>query len=182
MIYFKLKVITILQGHFRVSLGLCIKTMLSAQPLIWKWFFIVMQIKLNFTRKAVHLASYWKWGILGLGNGLLSIKPRFFSTLVLWTLNEQRRVSSKRLALLLTSFELAGLNAFHVRSTLHQKYNYLSLELGLGRVLSFASRLLLDIFFCAQNNGNLLAQNGEFAHGQMTQHITLLQSPHAEEK
>ena len=58
----------------------------------------------------------------------------FFSTLVSWTLNEQRRISSKRLALLLTSFELPGLNALHVRSTLHQKYNFLSLELGLGRV------------------------------------------------
>ena len=28
-------------GHFWVSLGLCIKT--RAQPLIWKWFFILMQ-------------------------------------------------------------------------------------------------------------------------------------------
>ena len=74
----------------------------------------------------------------------------FFSTLVLWTLNEQRRISSKRLALLLTSFELAGLNALHVRSTLHQKYNFLSLELGLGRVLSFPSRLLLDILLRAK--------------------------------
>ena len=25
-------------GHFRVSQGLCIKTRLSAQPLIWKWY------------------------------------------------------------------------------------------------------------------------------------------------
>ena len=49
-------------GHFRVPLGLCIKTRLSAQPLIWKWFFILMQIKLIFTRKVVHLASFWKWG------------------------------------------------------------------------------------------------------------------------
>ena len=58
-------------GHFRVPPGLCFKTRLSAQPLIWKWFFIVMQIKLIFTRKVVHLASFWKWGFLELGSGLL---------------------------------------------------------------------------------------------------------------
>ena len=38
--------------HFRLTPGLWIKTRLSAQPLIWKWFFILMQIKLIFTRKA----------------------------------------------------------------------------------------------------------------------------------
>ena len=43
----------------------------DAQPLIWKWFFILMQIKLIFTRKVVHLASFWKWGFLELGSGLL---------------------------------------------------------------------------------------------------------------
>ena len=60
-------------GHFRVPPGLCIKTRLSAQPLIWKWFFILMQIKLIFTRKDVHLVSFWKWGFLELGSGLLYI-------------------------------------------------------------------------------------------------------------
>ena len=29
-----------------------------------------MQIKLIFTRKVVHLASFWKWGFLELGSGL----------------------------------------------------------------------------------------------------------------
>ena len=52
--------------------SLCIKTRLSAQPLIWKWFFILMQIKLIFTRKFVHLASFWKWGFLELGSGLFN--------------------------------------------------------------------------------------------------------------
>ena len=37
--------------------GLCIKTRLSGQPLIWKGFFILMQIKLIFTRLDMHLAS-----------------------------------------------------------------------------------------------------------------------------
>ena len=37
--------------------GLCIKARLSAQPLIWRWFFIIMQIKLIFTRKVVHFFS-----------------------------------------------------------------------------------------------------------------------------
>ena len=60
------------KGHFPVPLSLCIKTRLSAQPLIWKWFFILMQIKLIFTRKAEHLASFWKWGFLELCSGLLA--------------------------------------------------------------------------------------------------------------
>ena len=57
-------------GHFRVPPGLCIKTRSRAQPLIWKWFFILMQIKLICTRKVVHLASFWKWVFLELGSGL----------------------------------------------------------------------------------------------------------------
>ena len=35
----------------------CIKSRLSGQPLIWKGFFILMQIKLIFTRLDMHLAS-----------------------------------------------------------------------------------------------------------------------------
>ena len=64
---------------FPSSPGLCFKTRLSTQPLIshygscliWKWFFILMQIKLIFSREAVLLASIWKWGLLELGSGLL---------------------------------------------------------------------------------------------------------------
>ena len=58
-------------GHFRVPPGLCIKTRLSAQPFIWKRFCILLQIKLIFRRKVVHLASFWKWGFLELGSDLL---------------------------------------------------------------------------------------------------------------
>ena len=57
-------------GHFRVPPGLCFKTRVGVQPLIRKLFFIFMQIKLIFTWKVVHLASFWKWGILELGSGL----------------------------------------------------------------------------------------------------------------
>ena len=32
-------------GHFRVPPGLCFKTRLGAQPLIWKSFFILMEIR-----------------------------------------------------------------------------------------------------------------------------------------
>ena len=32
-----------------------------------------MQIKLIFTRKVVHLASFWKWGFLERGSGLLLV-------------------------------------------------------------------------------------------------------------
>ena len=41
-------------GHFRVPSGLCFKMRVGAEPLIWKSFFILMQIKLIFTRKGVH--------------------------------------------------------------------------------------------------------------------------------
>ena len=43
---------------FRVPPGLCFKARVGAQPLIWQSFFILMQIKLIFTRKVVHLASF----------------------------------------------------------------------------------------------------------------------------
>ena len=43
---------------------------------------ILMQIKLIFTRKVVHLASFWKWGFLELGSCLsmakILTKTRFF--------------------------------------------------------------------------------------------------------
>ena len=37
-----------------------------------------MQIKLIFTRKVVHLASFWKREFIKLGNGLLAVKRFFF--------------------------------------------------------------------------------------------------------
>ena len=36
--------------------------------------FILMEIKHIFTTKALHLASFWKWVILELRNGLLAQK------------------------------------------------------------------------------------------------------------
>ena len=51
-------------GYFKTSVG--------AQHLIRKSFFLFMQIKLIFTKKVVHLASFWKWGVLELGSGLLT--------------------------------------------------------------------------------------------------------------
>ena len=62
----------------------------------------------------------------------------------------------------------AGYNAGYTSEV----HNFLSLKLGIGHVLSFASTLLLDIFFRAHYKGNLLAKNGDFAHKQMTQRIT----------
>ena len=55
-------------GPFPSSPG---PTRVGAQPLIWKSFFILMQIKLIFTRKVVHLASFWKREYLELGSALL---------------------------------------------------------------------------------------------------------------
>ena len=57
-------------GPFPSSPSLCFKTRSSAQPLIWRWFFLLEQLKLMFTRKDAHLASFWKWGFLELGSGL----------------------------------------------------------------------------------------------------------------
>lgn len=48
--------------HFRVTPGLCIKTSLSAQPLIRKWVFILLQIEIIFTRKDVPFKTR-KWPI-----------------------------------------------------------------------------------------------------------------------
>ena len=50
--------------HFLVAASFCFKVRLSAKPVKWKLFFILMQIKLIITRKVLHLASYWKWGLL----------------------------------------------------------------------------------------------------------------------
>ena len=47
-------------GHLRVPADLCFKTRVGAQPWIWKSFFILMQIKLIFTRKVMQLASFCK--------------------------------------------------------------------------------------------------------------------------
>ena len=49
---------TIRNRPFPSSPGPLFKTRVGAQPLIWKSFFILMQIKLIFTRKVVRLASF----------------------------------------------------------------------------------------------------------------------------
>ena len=51
--------------HFNCKV--CRNARLSAKPLTWKWFFIIMQIKLICIRKVLHLASFWKWESLELG-------------------------------------------------------------------------------------------------------------------
>ena len=52
-------------GYVRVPTGLCISLWYGND------FFFPMQIKLFFTRKVVHLASFWKWAFLELRSGLL---------------------------------------------------------------------------------------------------------------
>ena len=78
----KFWILSILKGlfdrPFPSSPGRSFKTRVGAQPLIWKSFFILMQIKLIFTRKVAHLASFWKWGFLELGSGLLKWKSYSF--------------------------------------------------------------------------------------------------------
>ena len=70
--------------------GLCFKTRVGAQPLIWKLFFILMQIKLLFTSKIVHLGSFWKRGFLELGSGLLSHKVFIMA----WGLSNPRHLKA----------------------------------------------------------------------------------------
>ena len=80
-------------SHFRVPPGLFIKTRLhvSAQPLIWKWFFILKQIKLIITRKVVHLASFWKWGVW---NSKVAYSPNPLYWLCIDIVNEKINVCS----------------------------------------------------------------------------------------
>ena len=60
-------------GHFPAAASLCFKARLRPKLLIWKWFFILIQIKLIFTRKVLLLAWFWKWEFLPLGSGILSL-------------------------------------------------------------------------------------------------------------
>ena len=56
-----------LTGYFRVAPSLCFKARLGAKLLIWTMCFILLHIKLIFTRKVLHLVSFWKWETLELG-------------------------------------------------------------------------------------------------------------------
>ena len=50
----KLSLNSTILGPFPVVLSLCFQARLSAKPLIWKWFLILTQIKLIFTRKVLY--------------------------------------------------------------------------------------------------------------------------------
>ena len=58
--------------HFQIALSICFKARLSSKPLIWKWPFIVTQIKLILTTKNLHFVSFSTWGFFKLGNGLMN--------------------------------------------------------------------------------------------------------------
>ena len=55
----------------------------------WSVTFILMQVKLVFTRKVPHLVSFWKWEFLELSNGLLLHwrRPMFTPALSPFTLD-----------------------------------------------------------------------------------------------
>ena len=72
-------------GHFRVPKNQTFKARLSAKPLIWKWFLIMMQMKLIFPTKVSHLASFWKWDFLELGNGLFHWLPSPLFETQIWS-------------------------------------------------------------------------------------------------
>ena len=62
-------------GHFRFASSLCFKARLSSKPLIWKTFFILMQIKIIFTRKILALSIVSKREFLELRIGLFWLFP-----------------------------------------------------------------------------------------------------------
>ena len=68
-------------GHFWVPPGVCFKTRVGAQPLIWKSFVILMQMN-----SFVHLASFWKWGFL---------EPRKLVFLGTWRVNAGKCIMSE---------------------------------------------------------------------------------------
>ena len=51
-------------GHFRVATSLCFKARLSTKPLIWKRFFILMQMKLILATKVFALSLVFKVRLL----------------------------------------------------------------------------------------------------------------------
>ena len=57
--------VVIATGHFQVPLGLCFKRRVGAQPLIWKSFFIQMQIKLISHKKVCASSLILKVGVFG---------------------------------------------------------------------------------------------------------------------
>ena len=75
--------------HFRVASSLCFKARLSAKPLIWKWFFILMHLKLVFSNKCFALSLVLKVRRRGLINRenetIITIEA--FWILVLWQLH-----------------------------------------------------------------------------------------------
>ena len=55
-----------------------------------------MQIKLVFTRKVVHLASFWRWGFLELGSGLFTGRNSTGDVMLLQLTNRTVRDISRR--------------------------------------------------------------------------------------
>ena len=56
----KMRILNLQKCHFQVIPNLCFKAnvMLRVNPLIWKWFFNLVQIKVFFPRKILHLALF----------------------------------------------------------------------------------------------------------------------------
>ena len=85
--HFKVKFISI--DHFRVASSLCFKARLRAKPFIWKWFFILMHLKLVFSNKCFALSLVLKVRRRGLINRenetIITIEA--FWILVLWQLH-----------------------------------------------------------------------------------------------
>ena len=64
-------------GHFRVPPGLCFKTRVDAQPLIWKSFVILMHVKLICTKKGCAPSLILKVRVFGTRKWPIDAKTHF---------------------------------------------------------------------------------------------------------
>ena len=69
-----------IQHHFQVAPSLCLKVRPSAKLMIWKWLFILRQIKLTYAKKV-----FCTWPCFeseSFGNGLLQCYRRLFGPMI----------------------------------------------------------------------------------------------------
>ena len=126
------------RSFFQVAKRLYLKARLIAKPLIWKWLLIVMQIKLIFTRKVLHLMLFWKCQILELLKFEIEIFEMVHTCAVLGSTfsTPHKKVQS------IFSFDLHGQLLRCIKSYLHISFMFWSLWNKYYLVLWFKLNLL----------------------------------------
>ena len=100
--------------HFRVSPGLCIKTRLSAQPLVWKYFFILMQN--SFPQERLCTWPHFE------SEGFLNSEVAYCDVALMRTRFHAYVISVYRLSLILPSIETTDWKAETAHSPLLPVY------------------------------------------------------------